>query len=257
MKKIVMLLCWMLASFSYLAAQNVVSGTVTDNEGNPIPGVKVEIVGTAQSVLTELDGTFSILTEQPAQKVRVVYSGMQSKVVNVTPDMLIRMSKTTWWNRVPDKYSWIVSPQVVFPETGTSNPAFGLMVARVKELGLYAKFVFSSSQKTDIDYPLQAEVLPWTTGKDKRSYMAGTAGVICRLKSAAHAYVGLGYVDRRVAWQLADESWAKHGDYSYSGVVLDYGLLVRCGHFTVNGGAMMSLSGGCNFAANLGVGFSF
>ena len=256
-----MLLCLMLTSFSYLAAQNVVSGTVTDNEGNPIPGVKVEIVGTTLSVLTELDGTFTIQTEQPAKKVRVVYSGMQSKVVKVTPDMVIKISKSTWWNRIPDKYSWIVSPQVVFPETGTSNPTFGLMVARVKELGFYAKFLFSPHQTTDIDYLItdyESVIDIWTTGKDKRSYMAGTVGMMYRLKSAVHAYAGVGYVDRKVAWQLANESWLKDNtQYSYSGVVLDYGLLLRCGHFTINGGAMMGLSGGCNFAANVGIGFSF
>ena len=264
MKKVVMLLCLMLTSFSYLAAQNVVSGTVTDNEGNPIPGVKVEIVGTTLSVLTELDGTFTIQTEQPAKKVRVVYSGMQSKVVKITPDMVIKMSKSTWWNRVPDKYSWIVSPQVVFPETGTSNPTFGLMVARVKELGFYAKFLFSPPQKTDIDYESLItdyesviDIDLWTTGKDKRSYMAGTVGMMYRLKSTVHAYAGVGYVDRKVAWQLADESWHKKKEYSYSGAVLDYGLLLRCGHFTINGGAMMGLSDGCNFAANVGIGFSF
>ena len=257
MNKFLMLLCLMLTLVGHLAAQNVVSGTVTDNDGNPIPGVKVEIVGTAMSVITELDGTFSIQTEQPAQKVRVVYSGMQTMVVNVTPDMVIKMSKTTWWNRVPETYSWIISPQMVFPETGTSNPAFGLMVARVKELGFYAKFVFSPSEKTDGDYEPKGGIDPWTTGKDKRSYTAGAVGVMYRLKSATHAYAGLGYVDRKVAWQLAEESWLKNTEYSYSGLVLDYGLLLRCGSFTVNGGAMMSLSGGCNFAANVGIGFSF
>lgn len=257
MKKIVMLLCLMLMSIGYLTAQNVVKGKVTDTDGNPIPGVKVEIVGSAESVLTELDGTFSIQTDAPAQKIRVVYSGMQEKVVKVVPDMEVKLSKTTWWNRVPDKPSWIVSPQVVFPETSTSNPAFGLMVARVKELGFYAKFVFSPSEKTNGDYVAKGDILPWTTGKDKRSYMAGAIGAMYRLKCPIHVYAGLGYVDRKVAWQLADESYLKNTEFSYSGIILDYGLLLRCGRFSLNGGAMMSLSDGCNLAANMGIGFSF
>lgn len=257
MKRIVVLLCLMLISFSYVAAQNVVTGTVTDRDGNPIPGVKVELLGTAESVITELDGTFAIPNESQARKVRVVYSGMQTKVVTVTPDMVIRMSKTNWWNRVPEKYSWIVSPQVAFPESGTSNPAIGLMVARVKEWGFYAKGVYSPSEKTDGDYDTSREVLPWTIGKDKRSYMAVVAGAMYRLKCPVHVYAGVGYVDRKVAWQLANETFVKNTDYSYSGVVADYGLMLRCGHFSLNAGAMMSLSDGCNFAANVGIGVSF
>ena len=56
------------------------NGTVTDNDGNPIPGVRVELVGTDESVITELDGTFSFQTDKTAEKVKVMYSGMQTKV---------------------------------------------------------------------------------------------------------------------------------------------------------------------------------
>lgn len=251
-----MLLCLMLASFSYLAAQNVVKGTVVDTDGNPIPGVKVEIVGSAESVLTELDGTFELQSETPVRKIRVVYSGMQTKVASVKPDMVIKMSKTNWWNRTPEKYSWIVSPQVVFPESSTSNPAFGLMVARVKELGFYAKFVYSPSESTDGDYEAKDGIYPWTTGKDKRSYMAGTVGVMYRLKCPVHLYAGVGYVDRKVAWQISDGTYRKNTEYSYSGLVLDYGLMLRCGRFTLNGGTLMDFKE-LDFTANIGIGFSF
>lgn len=258
MKKIALLLCLMLTSFSYMIAQDAVRGKVIDRDGNPIPGVKVEIVGKPISVITEIDGSFTIPTDQPLQEIRVVYSGMQTKVLKATPDMVITMFKTTWWNRVPDKYSWIISPQFVAPENGASNLSYGLMVARVKTFGYYAKFVFSPTH-TIIDYIHELRIDHWTTGKDRRVYVAGTAGVMYRLKSAVHAYAGLGYVNRQVAWQIPDECWhwLKNTEYSYDGVVLDYGLLLRCGHFTVNGGAMMSLSGGCNFAANVGIGYSF
>lgn len=257
MKKIALLLCLMLTSFSYMIAQDAVRGKVIDRDGNPIPGVKVEIVGKPISVITEIDGSFTIPTDQPLQEIRVVYSGMQTKVLKATPDMVITMFKTTWWNRVPDKYSWIISPQFVAPDNGASNLSYGLMVARVKTFGYYAKFVISHIHNPIFNYIHPLHIDSWTTGKDRRAYVAGTAGVMYRLKSAVHAYAGLGYVNRQVAWQIADESWLKNTEYSYSGVVLDYGLLLRCGHFTVNGGAMMSLSGGCNFAANVGIGYSF
>ena len=37
MKKTLMLLCFLLASFSYVAAQHVAKGKVVDADGNPLP----------------------------------------------------------------------------------------------------------------------------------------------------------------------------------------------------------------------------
>ena len=44
--------------FTY--AQTSVNGTVTDNQGQPIPGVAVIIAGTSQGTTTDFDGNFSI-----------------------------------------------------------------------------------------------------------------------------------------------------------------------------------------------------
>ena len=108
MKKVVMFICLLMSSLGIIKAQKVINGTVTDNDGNPIPGVRVELVGTDESVITELDGTFSFQTDRNAEKVKVMYSGMQTKVQTIKPDMVVKMTKTTWWNRVPEKYSWVV-----------------------------------------------------------------------------------------------------------------------------------------------------
>ena len=92
----------------YLSAQNTVSGTVTDKKGNPIPGAKVEIKGGTESTITELDGTFTLETKIPAQKVKVYYVGMQSKEQKVKPNMLIKMSDSKWWRENTDKYQWLI-----------------------------------------------------------------------------------------------------------------------------------------------------
>ena len=171
--------------------------------------------------------------------------------------MVFRMERISRWRLEPQTYTWIVSPQVAFPESDTSNPAFGLMAAIVKQWGVYAKCVYSPSEKTHGVYTASSGVLPWTTGKDKRSYMAFTAGAMYRLKCPVYAYAGLGYVNRKVAWQLTDGTYVKNKEYSYSGLTADYGLMLQVGQFTVNAGAMMSVSDGVNFAANAGVGYSF
>ena len=47
--------------FSFLGyAQNTVTGTVLDSDGNPIPGVTVFISGTSQGTTTDFDGNYSI-----------------------------------------------------------------------------------------------------------------------------------------------------------------------------------------------------
>ena len=256
MKKALMLLCLSLASFSYVAAQHVAQGTVVDADGNPIPGVKVEIKGSTVSTLTELDGTFELQSETPFKKVRLMYSGMQPKVAKVKPDRVIKLHTTSWWTRKPNKYSWIISPQVVFPESKVSHPSFGLMVARVKEFGFYGKIVYSPSENCieKGDYrPL------WFTGKDKRSYSAVTAGLIYRLKCPIHLYAGGGYVDRQVCGQLLNGTYYRD-DYlnSYKGLVFELGLLLRYGSFSLSGGLIdrpYHFSG--RLAANFGIGFSF
>lgn len=43
-------------------AQNSISGTVVDKDGRPLPGVKIEIPGSREMVLSDLDGTFTINT---------------------------------------------------------------------------------------------------------------------------------------------------------------------------------------------------
>ena len=261
MKKFLSAFCLLLACVTYLSAQNVVSGTVTDRKGNPVPGAKVEIMGSTESVITELDGTFRIETEQLARKVKVYYAGMLSKEQKVKPDMIVKMTQSTWWNTQPEKYSWFINLQGAFPESGLKNPSFGLMVGRVKTLGWYIKGVYSPGKSTDCDYmeyPDNDDLISyWTTGKDKRSFYAATAGVLVRLGCPIHLYAGAGYAERKVAWELADGAYAKHTGYSYSGIAADYGLMLRIGKLSVNGGVIMSLADGCEFIGNVGVGIAF
>ena len=45
---------------SYAIAQNAVTGTVTDENGEGIPGANIIIKGTSQGTITDMDGGFSI-----------------------------------------------------------------------------------------------------------------------------------------------------------------------------------------------------
>ncbi len=263
MKKLLSIFSLLLAGCTYLNAQNVVNGTVTDKDGNPIPGVKVEVVGSSESVITELDGTFQLVTALPGKKVKVMYVGMQSKQQKITPDMVIKMSDTNWWHSKPEKYQWLVGAQMAIPNDHDFNPSFGLMVGRVKNIGWYVKGVYSKvpDYNGSIDeYHYDGR---WLTGKSKQSYWNATAGVIYRLWSPIHIYGGVGYAERRVVWEAMGES-PKYAPDCYDGLTAELGLMVRINRFFINGGIMFNSDSylECDFAfdrcvGNCGVGIYF
>ena len=71
MKKASIIIFMLWVSAFYASAQNVVTGTVTDRDGNPIPGAKVVVAGGTESVITELDGTFRLESQTPVRKIEV------------------------------------------------------------------------------------------------------------------------------------------------------------------------------------------
>ena len=53
-------LCLMIIAFSAIAQKRVITGTVTDPEGSPVPGVNVILKGTTTGTATDETGTFNI-----------------------------------------------------------------------------------------------------------------------------------------------------------------------------------------------------
>ncbi|WP_052356155.1 carboxypeptidase-like regulatory domain-containing protein [Bacteroides timonensis] len=262
MKKLLLLGFFLSLGGFYLSAQNTVSGIVTDKKGNPIPGAKVEIKGGTESTITELDGTFTLETKTPAQKVKVYYVGMQAKEQKVKPDMLIKMSDSSWWREKPDKYRWLVGVQMAVPDDCLElTPSFGLMLGRVKNIGWYVKGVYSKKQSTAGS--MGEEDYYWTTGKSKCSYVSATGGVIVRLWSPIYLYAGAGYFDREAAWQLANGDYYKYSPDTYSGVAADFGVMLKIKRFFINAGATYGfpLDGGYDSTkkgvGNFGVGMYF
>ena len=63
-------------------AQNTISGTITDEAGDPIPGVTILIVGTAQGTTSDFDGNFSLNVPDNAQ-LEVSSIGFATQTVTV------------------------------------------------------------------------------------------------------------------------------------------------------------------------------
>ena len=61
-----------------------VSGSVVDDDGQPLIGATVEVVGFAQGTVTDIDGAFELKLPEQAEKLRISYMGYQDEVVPIT-----------------------------------------------------------------------------------------------------------------------------------------------------------------------------
>ena len=84
MKNVVnkVLLCLLLLSCCGAIAQQVISGIVTDSNGDPIPAVSVVVQGTAYGVSTDFDGQYS-LDSQFGESLIFSYLGFQTQVIEI------------------------------------------------------------------------------------------------------------------------------------------------------------------------------
>ena len=67
-----------------ISAQTTVTGTVTDETGETLPGVSVLVKGTALGTATDLDGRFSISVPEGSETLVVSYIGFESQDVAVS-----------------------------------------------------------------------------------------------------------------------------------------------------------------------------
>lgn len=264
MKKL-LIFGFILALTSPVAAQSVLKGRVIDKQGNPVAGAKVENAKGKETVTTDMNGRFTLETATDVKKVNVYYTGLNTAKKTAKQDMVIKMARTTWWNKKPEKYRWLVSAQMVVPDNDGFKPAFGLAFGRVKNIGWYVKGVFRKAESTD-DNSIWKEddgtlmyyaENDWMTGEIKSGYWSAVGGVIVRLDSPFYFYGGLGYVDRSVAWEATSGEYYEYEEDSYDGLTIDAGLMFRIGCVMLSGGVQACPSDGAGLAANVGIGITF
>ena len=74
---------FVLFSFSMLQAQEkTISGNVTGQDGLPLPGVSIVVVGTLNGTQTDFDGNYTI-TVNEGQKLRFSYLGQKTQIITV------------------------------------------------------------------------------------------------------------------------------------------------------------------------------
>ncbi len=97
MKRLTFLLFCLCIGIGIVSAQTThVTGIVISAEDNePIIGASVVVTGTAVGTVTDLSGHFTLDVPTSAKKIRVSYVGMDTKDVDIKPNMRVLLSVTT------------------------------------------------------------------------------------------------------------------------------------------------------------------
>lgn len=254
-------LLWALLLFGAVSAsaQDPVKGTVTDKKGNPIPGAKVEATSTGESVLTDVDGTFS-LPAPSSGKLTARFVGLQSKTAKAKDGMVIQLGRSSWLKWQPQRWQFFIAAQGAVVDDGChfwdsfKNPSFGLTLGVMKRFGFYAK-VMTSIPKDD-DHNHYGTDRYWTTGNRSSEMFTAIGGLMIHTGTPLYIHAGVGYMESNVKWELSDGKYAKYKDDCYSGICFDAGLTLRLGnHFLLNGGYIYGDKKAQ--APYLGVGYAF
>ncbi|NUQ25035.1 MAG: SusC/RagA family TonB-linked outer membrane protein [Saprospiraceae bacterium] len=84
MKKLSLVLMLVLGVMGFAMAQRTISGTVTDEKGEPLIGASILVKGTTSGTVTDVDGKYSL--QAPAEGMLVVsYTGFTTKEVALGP----------------------------------------------------------------------------------------------------------------------------------------------------------------------------
>lgn len=83
-KRLMTMVASVALSTSFAFAQSQVSGKVTSaDDGEPIIGASIKVVGTNTGTVTDIDGNFSLVLPEGKNSVKVSYIGMQDKTVTL------------------------------------------------------------------------------------------------------------------------------------------------------------------------------
>ena len=89
-KRLTMFLATMVLCVGSVLAQTKVAGTVLSQEdGQPIIGAAIKVVGTTTGVLTDVNGRFSVVMPEGKDQLEVTYLGYESKTVKAKNGMRI------------------------------------------------------------------------------------------------------------------------------------------------------------------------
>lgn len=206
----------------------IVTGAVIDQNGNPLPNALVEATGGAESVTTDVDGSFRIEVSIWLKSLTAKYGGLPDKKVKLDQNNQIIFEMK------PKTDSWFIDAAyaINFGEDITFSRA-GLMGGYLGNWGGYARVM-----------------LPFGGGIEDHTPSV-TAGVIKRVCKPLYVYFGAGYAPVFDEWE-----WGySYGNNSYysdyytdyeSGGMFEAGAIFKLSKFNFSVGYSFSSSFCCN-----------
>ena len=89
MRNFVLLVGFFLSSICLAQAQRVITGKVTDQNGEALIGASVLVVGTTVGTVTDLDGMYSITVPEGATSLQISYTGYEPQIITLGPSNMI------------------------------------------------------------------------------------------------------------------------------------------------------------------------
>ncbi len=89
MKKLSLVLSLVLFAVSFAIAQRTVSGTITDDGGEPLIGASILVKGTSSGTVTDIDGSYSLEVPDGSTALVVSYTGFETREVAVGASNLL------------------------------------------------------------------------------------------------------------------------------------------------------------------------
>ena len=84
MRRLLYVMLGLLLLHTQLFAQNrTVTGTVSDNNGQPLPDVSVKVVGSPIGTVTDKNGAFSLSVPSSARSLEISYVGFNAQTVSI------------------------------------------------------------------------------------------------------------------------------------------------------------------------------
>ena len=83
MRKLLLSLTAFLFLTGTLLAQKTITGTVTDDKGNPLPNVSVVVKGSSTGTITKSDGSYSLTVPAGARQIEFSFLGFETRSVDL------------------------------------------------------------------------------------------------------------------------------------------------------------------------------
>jgi TonB-linked SusC/RagA family outer membrane protein len=89
MKKLSLVLSLVLFAVGFAVAQRTVSGTITDDGGEPLIGASILVKGTSSGTVTDIDGSYSLEVPDGSNTLVVSYTGFETREVKLGASNLL------------------------------------------------------------------------------------------------------------------------------------------------------------------------